>query len=132
MHKFDTFARIYLCSVSLSGNIADAVNVAEIGAFDREERKGIGAQEVAERVFLEVKDTLDDNGLDAYLVLGTVVELLFHQTMCRINQHFCGKNIIKLSFNRQTTDCTKVNSSIIPCKLFENKIKIAIFAPNKK
>lgn len=46
MHKFDTFARIYLCSVSLSGSIADAVNVTEIGAFDREERKGIGEKEV--------------------------------------------------------------------------------------
>ena len=49
MHEFDTFVRIYLCSVSLSGNIADAVNVTEIGAFDREERKEIGEQEVAKR-----------------------------------------------------------------------------------
>ena len=96
MHKFDTFARICLCSVSLSGSIADAVNVTEIGAFDREERKGIGEQEVAKRVFLEIKDAFDDDGLDTYLVLGTVVELLFHQTMCRINQHFCGKKHYKI------------------------------------
>jgi hypothetical protein len=46
VHEFDTFARIYLCSVSLSGSIADAVNVAEIGTFDRKEWKGIGEQEV--------------------------------------------------------------------------------------
>ena len=46
MHEFDTFARIYLCSVSLSGSIADAVNVAEIRAFEREERKGVDDKEV--------------------------------------------------------------------------------------
>ena len=46
MHEFVTFARIYLCSVSLSGSIADAINIAEIRAFDREERKGIGEKEV--------------------------------------------------------------------------------------
>ena len=46
MREFDTFARIYLCSVSLSGSIADAVNVTEIGVFEREERKGISEKEV--------------------------------------------------------------------------------------
>ena len=45
MHEFDTFVRIFC----LLGSIADAVNVVEVGTFDREERKDIGAQEVAER-----------------------------------------------------------------------------------
>ena len=115
VHDFDTFVRVFC----LLGSIADAINIAEVGAFDREKWKGIGEKEVTKRVFLEVKDTLDDNGLDAYLVLGTVVELLFHQTVRRIvhsfirvqryilfskNQHFCGKKqykiIPKLSNNR--------------------------------
>ena len=87
MHIFDTFARIYLCSVSLSGSIADAVNVTEIGVFEREERKGIGEQEVAKRVFLEVEDAFDDDGLDTYLVLSTIVELLLHQTVGSVILH---------------------------------------------
>ena len=92
-----TLSPAFVCvSNSLSGSIADAVNVAEIGAFDREEWKGIGEKEVTKRVFLEVEDAFDDDGLDTYLVLGTVVELLFHQTMCRINQHFCGKKHYKI------------------------------------
>ena len=35
----------------------------------------------AQRIFLQVEDAFDDDGLDAYLVFGTVVELLLHQPM---------------------------------------------------
>ena len=54
------------------------------------------AYRVAKEAEGEIKDAFDDDGLDAYLVLGTIVELLFHQTMCRINQHFCGKKHYKI------------------------------------
>jgi len=33
----------------LSGSIADAINIAEVGAFDREEWKGISEKEVTKR-----------------------------------------------------------------------------------
>jgi len=42
-----TLSPAFVCvSDSLSGSIADAINIAEVGAFDREEWKGISEKEV--------------------------------------------------------------------------------------